>query len=53
MKGFFGICALACVLLLTGCMNAYVRWPTTSRRIEGAYQSTCEMAGITLVAAFP
>lgn len=53
MKTFTAICVLLCVLSLTGCMNAYVRCPSTSRRIESVYQSTGEMAGVTLIASFP
>lgn len=33
-RKLFGIVAVACILFLTGCMNMYVRWPTTSREIE-------------------
>ena len=52
-RKLFGIVVVACILFLTGCMNMYVRWPTTSREIESVYQSTGEMAGITLIASFP
>lgn len=31
MKTALAICTLICVLFLTGCMNVYVRWPTTER----------------------
>ena len=53
MTKFKAIFVAALATLFTGCMNAYVRWPTTSREIESVYQSTGEMAGITLIASFP
>lgn len=49
----FRTLALTSALFLSGCMNMYVRWPTTPREIEKVYQSTGEMAGITLIASFP
>ena len=53
MKIVHNILACVALLFVTGCMNAYVRWPTTERQIESVYQSTGEMAGITIIASFP
>ena len=53
MTKFKAIIVAALATLLTGCMNVYVRWPTTSREIESVYQSTVEMAGVTWIASFP
>lgn len=53
MTKFKAIIVAALATLLTGCMNVYVRWPTTPRQIESVYQSTGEMAGVTWIASFP
>ena len=36
-----------------GCLNLYTRFPTTEPRIEQCYQSTCMMAGVTVIGSFP
>ena len=36
-----------------GCMNMYTRFPTTNPKIEQCYQSTCMMAGVTVIGSFP
>lgn len=41
------------VVLLSGCMNMYVRNPITDRRIGDTYQSTGEMYLWSIVTAFP
>lgn len=51
MKRLVAIVALA--LACGGCMNCYFRAPWTLGRIEGCYQSTGYMAGMTVIASFP
>ena len=45
--------AIAAVAALSGCMNLYTRFPTTSAKVERVYQSSREMAAISVIAAFP
>ena len=45
--------AAAAAVLLTGCVNMYVRCPGTDAKIVETYQSTKAAAGISYVVMFP
>ena len=44
---------VALMLCACGCVNLYTRFPTTEPKIEQCYQSTCLMAGATIIGSFP
>ena len=39
--------------IMSGCVNIYTRFPTTSARIESPYQCTKEAAAFSYVVMFP
>lgn len=47
------LAAIFAVALLSGCINAYTRFPTTAPRIERVYQCSSEAAGLAIVCSFP
>ena len=40
MKFLKGTFVALTIILMSGCVNIYTRWPTTNTRIEDTYQST-------------
>ena len=46
-------CTIALVLMLAGCVNAYVRCPGTEPKIDKTYKSTEASASMVYVIMFP
>lgn len=53
MKTLNIIILAAALLFSAGCMNTYVRFPTTNPKIESTYQCTRATAALSIVVMFP
>lgn len=47
------IVAITLALALSGCINAYTRFPTTDEKITNVYQCSRKAAGLSIICSFP